>query len=37
VIASYIWGFGFLKELPTSMGVLGSLLISLAAGLAETK
>lgn len=37
VIASYIWGFGFLKEVPTSMGVLGSLLISLAAGLAETK
>lgn len=37
VVASYIWGFGFLKEVPTSMGVLGSLLISLAAGLAETK
>jgi len=37
VIASYIWGFGFLNEVPTSMGVLGSLLISLAAGLAETK
>lgn len=37
VIASYIWGFGFMKEVPTSMGVLGSLLISLAAGLAETK
>ena len=37
VIASYIWGFRFLNEVPTSMGVLGSLLISLAAGLAETK
>jgi drug/metabolite transporter (DMT)-like permease len=37
VIASYIWGFGFLKEVPTSMGVLGSLLISLAAGFAVTK
>lgn len=37
VVASYIWGFGFLKEVPTSLGILGSLLISLAAGLAESQ
>ena len=36
VVASYMWGFAFLTEIPTSMGVLGSLLISLAAGLAKT-
>ena len=36
VVASYIWGFGFLKEVPSPTGVLGSLLISLAAGLAKT-
>jgi len=37
VVASYLWGFGILKEVPTSLGVLGSLLISLAAGIAKTK
>jgi drug/metabolite transporter (DMT)-like permease len=36
VVASYVWGFGFLKEVPSPTGVLGSLLISLAAGLAKT-
>jgi len=37
VVASYIWGFGFLQEVPTSLGVLGSLLISLSAGFAVSK